>query len=333
MKKNTVLSVRGLSVGFKRDASVVDVVKSIDLTLNEGEVLGIVGESGCGKSVASMAMMGLLPKTSAVRGEIFYKDKNLLNEKEASLRKIRGNEMAMIFQEPMTSLNPLLKIGEQLMEAYRIHKRCSKKEARNQAVEMLRLVGMPRPEALLSDYPHQLSGGMRQRVMIAMAMICRPGVLIADEPTTALDVTIQSQILALMKDLNKKMNTSILLITHDLGVVAQVCDRVAIMYAGQIAEEGDVNAIFSSPKHPYTRGLLQSVPDIRTKKEKLFSIDGQVPKPGSIKKGCPFANRCEFVQPVCLEEDPVLIEHGQQKVRCWLYKEEVALLESAIARD
>ncbi|KZZ84470.1 ABC transporter ATP-binding protein [Bacillus sp. SJS] len=333
MENETVLKVRNLSVGFKRDASVTDVVKSVDLTLKKGEILGIVGESGCGKSVTSMALMGLLPNTSLVRGEILYKDKDLLKQSEVSLRKIRGNEIAMIFQEPMTSLNPLLKIGEQLTEACRVHTKCSKKEAREQAVKMLGLVGMPRPESLLGEYPHQLSGGMRQRVMIAMAMICNPGVLIADEPTTALDVTIQSQILALMKDLNKKLNTSILLITHDLGVVAQVCDRVAVMYAGQIAEEGDVESIFSSPKHPYTRGLLQSVPDIRTKKEKLFSIKGQVPKPGSIQRGCAYANRCEFVQPLCQEEGPDLTVSGGQKVRCWLYKEEGALIESAIARD
>ncbi|MTH55466.1 ATP-binding cassette domain-containing protein [Bacillus mangrovi] len=333
MNREKVLEVRNLSVGFTREKTVIDVVKSVDLTLNKGEILGVVGESGCGKSVTSMALMGLLPNTSSVRGEILYKQKDLLKERESSLRKIRGNELAMIFQEPMTSLNPLLKIGEQLMEACRIHTKCSKKEAREQAVKMLGLVGMPRPESLLGEYPHQLSGGMRQRVMIAMAMICNPEVLIADEPTTALDVTIQSQILALMKDLNKKLNTSILLITHDLGVVAQICDRIAVMYAGQVVETGSVEAIFANAKHPYTRGLLQSVPDIRVKKERLFSIKGQVPKPGSIRQGCSYANRCEFVQPLCIESGPGLKVYGEQQVRCWLYEEEGALVESAIARD
>jgi len=223
----------------------------------------------------------------------------------------------------MTSLNPLFKIGNQLMEALRVHKKVSKEEAFQRSVEMLRLVGLPRAEELMNAYPHELSGGMRQRVMIAMALICGPKVLIADEPTTALDVTIQAQILHLMKRLNEKLHTAILLITHDLGVVAQVCQRVIVMYAGKIVEEGDVQTIFQNPKHPYTKGLLQSIPDIRTKKERLFSIPGNVPKPGSIRQGCRFYTRCMFREERCRQEDPPYYElENQHRSRCWLHEKE-----------
>lgn len=244
------------------------------------------------------------------------------------MRKIRGNDIAMIFQEPMTSLNPLFTIGKQLNEAILLHnKGWSKKQATARAIEMMKLVGLPRAEQLIKEYPHQLSGGMRQRVMIAMALVCDPQILIADEPTTALDVTIQAQILALMRDLNERLNTAVMLITHDLGVVAETCERVIVMYGGQIVEEGPVKEIFESPQHPYTRGLIQSVPDMRYKKERLYSIPGNVPKPGSIKKGCRFAARCEYAFERCLNENPQIYHTNDHHIsRCFLAEEkEVAL--------
>lgn len=238
------------------------------------------------------------------------------------MRQIRGNEVAMIFQEPMTSLNPVFTIGDQLIEGIRLHKKISKKKARQQAVEILKLVGMPRAEQLVDDYPHQLSGGMRQRVMIAMAMACEPDVLIADEPTTALDVTIQAQILDLMKRLNNELDTAIMLITHDLGVVAEVCDRVVVMYAGKVVEEGTTRSIFKNPQHPYTEGLIQSVPDMRGKKDRLFSIPGNVPKPGTLQHGCHFAPRCKYAFDRCGVEDPQLLQtEDGHKVRCFLHEE------------
>ncbi|MFL6558846.1 MAG: ABC transporter ATP-binding protein, partial [Bacillus sp. (in: firmicutes)] len=240
---------------------------------------------------------------------------------EKEWRKIRGNQISMIFQEPMTSLNPLFTIGNQLIEAIRLHTDLSKREAIVRSIELLKLVGIPRAEGILKEHPHQLSGGMRQRVMIAMAMACNPRVLIADEPTTALDVTIQAQILALMRDLNKKTNTTIILITHDLGVVAEICERVIVMYSGQIVEQGDVRTILKNPQHPYTKGLLKSVPDLRGKKERLYSIPGTVPNPGTIQKGCRFAARCTEAFAQCQEETPDLFktEKDGHEVRCFLY--------------
>ncbi|HSP23382.1 MAG TPA: ABC transporter ATP-binding protein, partial [Planococcus sp. (in: firmicutes)] len=237
------------------------------------------------------------------------------------MRQIRGNDIAMIFQEPMTSLNPLFTIGDQLREAVKIHKRdWSKKQINDRAVEMMKLVGLPRAEGLMKDYPHQLSGGMRQRVMIAMALLCDPKVLIADEPTTALDVTIQAQILKLIKNLNERLDTAVLLITHDLGVVAETCERVIVMYAGKVVEEGPVRTIFKDPQHPYTRGLLESVPDMRFKKERLYSIPGNVPKPGTIKTGCRFAARCEFAFDRCISESPPLYPTAEDhQTRCFLF--------------
>ncbi|RFU67100.1 ABC transporter ATP-binding protein [Peribacillus saganii] len=318
-----VIDVKGLRTSFKTDDGEIPVVNSIDFHIKPGEVLGIVGESGCGKSVTSLSLMGLVPSpTGKVEGEILFNGDNLTRASESKMRKIRGNEIAMIFQEPMTSLNPVFTIGEQLTEALRIHRNWNKKKALARAVEMLKQVGLPRAEELVREYPHQLSGGMRQRVMIAMAMICEPKLLIADEPTTALDVTIQAQILELMKKLNKETDTAIMLITHDLGVVAEMCQRVVVMYAGRIVEEGDVHSIFRNPKHPYTVGLIQSVPDMRVKKDRLYSIPGNVPKPGSIQLGCHFAPRCPHAMDRCLTETPSLkpFENGQQ-VRCWLYED------------
>lgn len=324
--RKVILRVNDLQTTFFTDSGEVPAVDHIDFHVHEGEVLGIVGESGCGKSVTSLSIMGLVPNPpgKVVGGEILFEDRDLLKMSEKQMRGIRGNEIAMIFQEPMTSLNPLFTIGNQMIEAILIHeKKKSKKQAMERAVEMLKLVGLPRANDLMKDYPHQLSGGMRQRVMIAMALVCDPKVLIADEPTTALDVTIQAQILKLMKELNTRLNTAVLLITHDLGVVAETCERVVVMYSGQIIEEALAKEIFENPKHPYTKGLIQSVPDMRYKKDRLYSIAGNVPRPGTIKQGCRFAARCEFAFDRCLQENPELYEASDEhKVRCFLYDEE-----------
>lgn len=323
-KQQDILHVQGLRTSFFTDNGIVPAVDDIHFTIHKGEILGVVGESGCGKSVTSLSIMGLLPQAGkVVGGEIFFQGESLTKATEKRMRSIRGNEIAMIFQEPMTSLNPLFKIGNQLTEAIHTHQSCSKEEARKRTIEMLELVGLPRAKQLLNDYPHQLSGGMRQRVMIAMSMICEPQLLIADEPTTALDVTIQKQILQLMKELNRKLHTSIMMITHDLGVVAEVCDRVVVMYAGKIVEEAPIRKVFKHSLHPYTKGLLASVPDIRSKKDRLQSIPGNVPKPGSIVKGCRFAERCEHAMERCFVEDPPLYKvETDQQVRCFLYDTE-----------
>ncbi|MFZ3590975.1 ABC transporter ATP-binding protein [Bacillus sp. DJP31] len=331
MAQRPVLEVKGLRTSFFTDSGEIPAVDDIDLYIEEGEVVGIVGESGCGKSVTSLSIMGLVPKPpgKVVDGEILFKGENLRNASEKRMCKIRGNEIAMIFQEPMTSLNPLFTVGQQLTEAIRLHQKMNKKMVKDLAIQALKLVGLPRAEELMNDFPHQLSGGMRQRVMIAMAMSCNPKLLIADEPTTALDVTIQAQILHLMKELNKKTGTSIMLITHDLGVVAEICDRVIVMYAGKIVEEADVRTIFKMPKHPYTKGLLQSVPDIREKKQRLYSIPGNVPRPGSIQHGCRFAARCEYAFDRCRIEDPELYQMKEKghSVRCFLHDEQEVLVD------
>ena len=324
MIRQPVLKVNHLRTSFFTAEGEIPAVDNVSFHVNKGEVLGVVGESGCGKSVTSLSIMKLIPSPPGkiTGGEIWMEDKDLIKASERQMRKIRGNEIAMIFQEPMTSLNPLFTIGNQLVEGIRIHERILKKDEENRAIEMLQLVGLPRAEELMKEYPHQLSGGMRQRVMIAMALSCKPKLLIADEPTTALDVTIQAQILDLMKQLNKQLGTAIMLITHDLGVVAEVCQRVMVMYAGQVVEEAAVSEIFKNPQHPYTIGLLQSIPDIRRKKEKLYSIPGQVPKPGSTKKGCRFYARCPHAMKRCKEEDPTLFKVGDgHQVRCFLVEE------------
>ncbi|MBT2727598.1 ABC transporter ATP-binding protein [Bacillus sp. ISL-75] len=323
MEKDPILRIKDLKVSFQSGKKFVPAVDGISFELKDGEILGIVGESGSGKSVTSLATMGLIPSPPGKieNGEIIFEGKDLKNISEKEWRKIRGNQISMIFQEPMTSLNPLFTIGNQLMEAIRLHTDLSKREANVRSIELLKLVGIPRAEGILKEHPHQLSGGMRQRVMIAMAMACNPRVLIADEPTTALDVTIQAQILALMKDLNKKTNTTIILITHDLGVVAEICERVIVMYSGQIVEQGDVRTILKNPQHPYTKGLLKSVPDLRGKKERLYSIPGTVPTPGTIQKGCRFAARCAEAFGQCQEETPGLFktEKDGHEVRCFLH--------------
>ncbi|MBO0961909.1 ABC transporter ATP-binding protein [Neobacillus sp. MM2021_6] len=323
MNKDPILQIKDLKVSFQSGKKFVAAVDGISFELKEGEILGIVGESGSGKSVTSLATMGLIPSPPGKieHGEIIFEGTDLKNISEKEWRRIRGNQISMIFQEPMTSLNPLFTIGNQLMEAIRLHTDLNKSQAKVRSIELLRLVGIPRAEGILKDHPHQLSGGMRQRVMIAMAMACNPKVLIADEPTTALDVTIQAQILALMKDLNQKTNTSIILITHDLGVVAEICERVIVMYSGQIVEQGDVRKILKDPQHPYTKGLLKSVPDLSRKKDRLYSIPGTVPAPGTVLKGCKFAARCAEVFGQCHEETPELYntEKDGHEVRCFLH--------------
>ncbi|MFC0557582.1 ABC transporter ATP-binding protein [Halalkalibacter alkalisediminis] len=322
---DVVLELADLRTHFFTDGGEIPAVDGVSIKVYKGEVVGIVGESGCGKSVTSLSVMKLVPSPpgKVVDGQILFKGEDLAQASIKRMRKIRGNEIAMIFQEPMTSLNPLFTIGDQIMEAIRNHNSISKRQAKERAVEMLNKVGIPRADQIVDEYPHQLSGGMRQRVMIAIAMSCDPEVLIADEPTTALDVTIQAQILDLMRTLNKENDTAIMLITHDLGVVAEICDRVVVMYAGKVVEEGDVRTILKAPEHPYTKGLIRSLPKIHQKEEQLYSIPGQVPKPGSIKVGCRFAARCESVMTKCYEEDPALISiKDGHHCRCFLYAEE-----------
>ncbi len=321
-ERKKVLDIINLETTFFTDDGAVPAVDHISFTMYEGEILGIVGESGSGKSVTSLSIMRLIPSPPGkiTDGQILFEDRDIVMLTDKEMRRVRGKDIAMIFQEPMTSLNPLFTIGNQLIEAIRIHhKKWSRQQMKARAIEILTLVGLPRAESLLKDYPHQLSGGMRQRVMIAMALVCNPKVLIADEPTTALDVTIQAQILQLMKNLNEQLNTAVLLITHDLGVVAETCERVIVMYAGQIVEEASVQDLFHRPAHPYTQGLLQSVPDMRFKKDALYSIPGNVPKPGTIEVGCRFADRCQFVMSRCTEETPKLyLSKEGQKARCFL---------------
>ena len=322
-----LLEVSGLCTEFKTAAGTIRAVDGISLSVRKGETLGIVGESGCGKSITSLSIMQLLPKriSRIASGHIKFEGKDMLEMSVKEVRNIRGNRIAMIFQEPMTSLNPVFKIGRQISESARYHLKLGKKEASERAIEMLRKVGIPRPEKIAGQYAHQLSGGMRQRVMIAMAMVCNPQLLIADEPTTALDVTIQAQILDLMRDLQKNEGMSILMITHDLGVVAEMCDRVVIMYAGQIVEETDVATLYSNPLHPYTRGLLASLPQLAGDNERLSSIPGQVPNPANLPSGCRFAPRCPMVVDRCWAERPELLEVQQgHTCRCLLQQEGVS---------
>jgi peptide/nickel transport system ATP-binding protein len=318
-----LLEIKNLQTHFTSDRGVVKAVDGVTIRVNKGETVGVVGESGCGKSVTALSVMRLLKDTPGkiVGGTIEFEGKNLEVISEKEMRRIRGNEIAMIFQEPMTSLNPVYTVGRQIEEAARIHLKYDKKQAREHAIKMLKLVGIPRAEEIVDEYPYQLSGGMRQRVMIAMAMSCKPKLLIADEPTTALDVTIQAQILDLMRKLSEESDTAILLITHDLGVVAEMCDRVVVMYAGKVVEEADIFTIFENPKHPYTKGLLYSVPKLGQKVDRLDSIPGNVPTPGNMPEGCKFAPRCTKVMDICRLEDPELLEIDKDHTcRCWLYQ-------------
>lgn len=315
-----LLEVNNLRTYFQTDNGTATAVDGVDFFVNEGETLGIVGESGCGKSVTSLSIMRLIPKPPGeiVSGEIIFKNQNLLKLKEEEMRKIRGNEIAMIFQEPMTSLNPVFTVGSQIQEAVMLHQQVSKAEARKRAIEMLDLVNIPDASKRVDEYPHQLSGGMRQRVMIAMGLSCNPSLLIADEPTTALDVTVQAQILELIARLQLELNMSVILITHDLGVVAEVCDRVVVMYASKVVETGDVRTIFHNPRHPYTLGLMNSIPKLGAEVERLEIIDGNVPNPTSFPSGCHFHPRCKYATENCkIEPEPELIEiEPNHWVRC-----------------
>ena len=297
-----VLQVKGLKTYYYTEEGVVPAVDGLDFEVEPGETFAIVGESGCGKSVTSLSILRLIPSPPGkiIDGEIIYHGQDLVKKSEREMRSIRGNDISMIFQEPMTSLNPVFTVGQQIGESFRFHQQMGKAEMLKKSIEMLRLVGIPEPEHVINDYPNQLSGGMRQRVMIAMALACNPKILIADEPTTALDVTIQAQILDLMRDLQKKMGMAIIMITHDLGVVAQMCDEVIVMYAGSICEQGTADEIFYNPRHEYTKGLMRSIPTAEN-------------------NGCPFAPRCEAAMKICLKEKPVrMLINDDHMATCWM---------------
>ncbi|WP_339160900.1 ABC transporter ATP-binding protein [Siminovitchia sp. FSL H7-0308] len=320
MSIQPLLEVKHLRTTFTTEQGPVAAVDDVTFRVNKGETVGVVGESGCGKSVTSESIMRLLnEKTTRYEGEVLFEGRNLLKLSKSEMRKIRGNKISMIFQDPMTSLNPVQTIGDQIAEVIVIHQKVSKGAALKKAEEMLKLTGIPAPEKRIHEYPHEMSGGMRQRVLIAMALACRPKVLIADEPTTALDVTIQAQILELIDDLKSELEMGVMMITHDLGVVAEVCQRVVVMYLGQVIEEGVVETLFFNPLHPYTKGLLKSIPQIDgDRTEKLHVIKGVVPPLTAIPTGCRFAPRCAFADEQCKSSTPDLQEIGNgQKVRCW----------------
>lgn len=317
--KQPLLKVKNLKTYFFTEDGVVKAVDGVNFDVYPGETLGIVGESGCGKSVTSLSIMRLLDeKGKIVDGEVIFEGKDLLKLSEEEMREIRGNDIAMIFQEPMVALNPVYTVGDQIMEAIILHQKVGKDEARKIAIDMLKKVGIPEPEKRVDEYPHELSGGMRQRAMIAMALSCHPKLLIADEPTTALDVTIQAQILELMKQLQRDLGMAIIMITHDLGVIAEISDRVAVMYAGKIVEYADVKVLFKDPKHPYTWALMNSIPRLDIEQERLFSIPGIVPDALHFPSGCKFHPRCEFATEKCKSEEPELIEVGSNHfAACW----------------
>jgi len=324
MLDQPIIEIKNLKTYFKTDEGIANAVDDISFCVYPGETLGIVGESGCGKSVTALSIMKLIPEPPGYfsGGEILYKGKNILDIPEREMQEIRGNKISMIFQEPMTSLNPVFTVGQQIEEAIIVHQGLNTEDARLKAIEMLKLVSMPSPEQRVDEYPHQLSGGMRQRIMIAMALSCNPEVLIADEPTTALDVTIQAQILELIDRLQKELKLSVIIITHDLGVVAEVCDRVVVMYAGQIVENGSVRDIFKNPQHPYTKGLLASIPKMSKEgnSQSLYNIKGMVPSATEFPVGCHFNPRCELATDKCRAENPsleLLNAKNAHEVRCW----------------
>lgn len=324
---NTLIELRDLKTYFYTEDGIVRAVDGVSFSIDRQMTLGVVGESGCGKSQTALSVMGLVPMPPGkiVNGQVIYHrngtpiDLTKLDPKGKEYRSIRGNEIAMIFQEPMTSLNPVYTIGNQIMEAITLHQKKNKREAHNLAIEMLRQVGIPAPEQRVDEYPHQLSGGMRQRAMIAMALSCNPHLLIADEPTTALDVTIQAQILELIKKLQDDYHMSLMMITHNLGVIAETADDVVVMYCGKVVEYAPVDAIFHNPKHPYTQGLIESIPALTKKKERLKPIKGVVPDPYNLPKGCPFQTRCPYVMEACKEMPPLEETEPSHKVACWLY--------------
>ncbi|MGR5963734.1 peptide ABC transporter ATP-binding protein [Bacillus thuringiensis serovar londrina] len=318
-----VVELRDLQTHFQTDEGTVKAVNHVSFAVREGETVCVVGESGCGKSVTALSIMGLIAESgSVVGGDILYEGKSLLGMKEKELRSLRGNDIAMIFQEPMTSLNPVFTVGEQIVETLREHELLSKNEAYKKAIELIRKVGIARADEIVHSYPHELSGGMLQRIMIAVALSCNPKLLIADEPTTALDVTIQAQILDLLRQVKEEFKTSILLITHDLGVVAEMADYVVVMYGGKVIEEAPVLEIFQNPKHPYTKGLLKSKPVMGKRIDKLYSIPGQVPNLVGLGEFCYFSGRCEHCMEICEKEAPNLnVDDENHKVACWLYEE------------
>ena len=318
---NTLLKVQNLKVSFATDDGKVTAVDDVSFSISEGETVGLVGESGCGKSVTSQTIMRLIPSPPSIidAGKIEFMGEDLLAKKEREMQNIRGRDISMIFQEPMTSLNPVLTCGDQLIEAIRRHQSISEQEAREKVIEMMKLVGIPLAEQRYDEYPHQFSGGMRQRVMIAMALCCNPKLLIADEPTTALDVTIQAQILDLLKSLQKRFGMAVLLVTHDLGVIAETVQKVIVMYAGRIVEEAPVGDIFKNPAHPYTKGLLASIPRLDERKEMLFVIRGNVPSLRNMPSGCRFSPRCDFAKDICRQQTPVLSEiSAGHKCACFM---------------
>jgi len=323
MHNNHLLQIKNLKTYFYTSDGMVKAVDDVSWEVGPGEVIGLVGESGCGKSVTALSILRLIPDPPGkiIGGEIWFRGRNLLSLSLEEMRKIRGNEISMIFQEPMTSLNPVFTIGSQIAEVLELHQKMSKKAAMAKAVEMLKLVGIPSPEKRVKEYPHELSGGMKQRAMIAMALSCNPRVLIADEPTTALDVTIQAQILDLMLKLKEELNTAIILITHDLGVIAEMAQKVVVMYAGKVMEQAEVTEIFDHPLNPYTQGLLDSLPKLDTaRKQKLNAIPGIVPSLHDLPKGCKFSPRCQHVMEICQQSEPELKEVTPGHTsRCWLH--------------
>lgn len=323
-----LMEVRDLNLLLLRQGSYTKILENISFTVQKGETLGIVGESGCGKSMTALSLMKLLPDKAKLSGEILLDSENIINLPRKNLEKIRGNQMSMIFQDPLTSLNPLHTVGKQIEESLVLHTDLTKDQRRQRVTNLLKEVGLPRAEDLYDEYPHQLSGGMRQRIMIAMAMACNPKLLICDEPTTALDVTVQAQILELMNHLKKINDMGIIMITHDLGVVAEVCDNVLVMYAGKVVEKANVIELFQHPKHPYTKGLLDAIPKLDEKKEKLGSIQGTVPSPDSMPVGCRFYDRCDYAMEKCkLESPPTFVIKENHSTACWLYEEAVTEYE------
>ncbi len=327
MTEEVILQVRDLKTYFTVDEGVVKAVDGVSFDLRKGETLGIVGESGSGKSVTNLSIINMIPSPPGkiAGGQVLFGGKDLVKMQIAELRHIRGNKISMIFQDPMTSLNPFLRISTQMVETIVLHQGLSQEAAKAKAIEMLKLAGIPAPEKRIDQYPHQFSGGMRQRVMIAMSLSCNPEILIADEPTSALDVTIQAQILELMKDLTKRLGTAVILITHSLGVVAGMCDTLCVMYAGRVVERGPTGGIFEDPKHPYTQGLIKSVPRLDKKSaERLYSIPGQPPNVIDLPDCCPFYPRCDRAMDACKKKYPPVVDFGGgRKVACWLYAEGV----------
>ncbi len=319
--RDCILQVHGLKTYFHTEEGIVRSVDDVSFSVGRGKTLGIVGESGCGKSVTSLSVMGLVkcPPGHIEGGEILLDGEDLLKKNDEEMRLIRGKRIAMIFQEPMTSLNPVFTVGQQITEALRIHEKISKQEAKERAIDMLRMVKIPLPEQRFREYPHQLSGGMRQRVMIAMALCCKPDLLICDEPTTALDVTIQAQILNLINELKETLGTSVIMITHDLGVIAEVADDVMVMYAGKVVEQASCDDIFDKPLHPYTSGLMKCIPRLDDDVEELSVIKGTVPAFDQMPKGCAFCPRCPYAAPLCEQEMPPLEEYEGRLVRCFRY--------------